>query len=68
MQCKSYHHVSGLVQFPHCQPNEGWNKSLFLHLSAASLFVQGLDPDAPDEDEENEVEDAEGDQEETELL
>lgn len=52
----------------HYQPNEAWSKSLFLHWSAASLLVQGLDPDAPDEDEENEVEDAEGDQEETELL
>lgn len=27
-----------------------------------------MDPDAPEEDEENEVEDAEGDQEETDLL
>lgn len=27
-----------------------------------------MDPDAPEEDEENEVDDADGDQEETELL
>nr|XP_023889823.1 anaphase-promoting complex subunit 7 [Quercus suber] len=30
--------------------------------------MKGVDPDAPEEDEENEVEDAEGDQEETDLL
>lgn len=30
--------------------------------------MQGLDPDAPEEDEENDVEDADGDQEETELI
>ncbi|KAJ4836183.1 Anaphase-promoting complex subunit 7 [Turnera subulata] len=30
--------------------------------------MKGVDPDAPEEDEENEVEDADGDQEETELL
>ncbi|XP_058082910.1 anaphase-promoting complex subunit 7 isoform X2 [Magnolia sinica] len=30
--------------------------------------MKGLDPDAPDEDEENEVEDADGDQEEAELI
>ena len=31
-------------------------------------FVQGVDPDAPEEDEENEAEDVDGDQEEAELL
>lgn len=31
-------------------------------------LVQGVDPDAPEEDEENDVDDADGDQEETELL
>ncbi|KAF9678025.1 hypothetical protein SADUNF_Sadunf08G0168900 [Salix dunnii] len=30
--------------------------------------MKGVDPDAPEEDEENEVEDADGDQEETDLL
>ncbi|CBI26098.3 hypothetical protein AAG906_027623 [Vitis piasezkii] len=30
--------------------------------------MKGVDPDAPEEDEENEVEDADGDQEEAELL
>ncbi|MQL79986.1 hypothetical protein Taro_012435 [Colocasia esculenta] len=30
--------------------------------------MKGLDPDAPEEDEENEVDDADGDQEEAELL
>ncbi|KAJ8422619.1 hypothetical protein Cgig2_000244 [Carnegiea gigantea] len=30
--------------------------------------MKGVDPDAPDEDEDNEVDDGEGDQEETELL
>ncbi|XP_059632690.1 anaphase-promoting complex subunit 7 [Cornus florida] len=30
--------------------------------------MKGVDPDAPEEDEENEVDDADGDQEETELL
>ncbi|GAB4851250.1 Anaphase-promoting complex subunit 7 [Ancistrocladus abbreviatus] len=30
--------------------------------------MKGVDPDAPEEDEDNEVDDAEGDQEETELL
>ncbi|KAG7026293.1 Anaphase-promoting complex subunit 7 [Cucurbita argyrosperma subsp. argyrosperma] len=30
--------------------------------------MKGVDPDAPDDDEDNEVDDAEGDQEETELL
>ncbi|KAI5650694.1 hypothetical protein M9H77_36699 [Catharanthus roseus] len=30
--------------------------------------MKGLDPDAPEEDEENDVEDADGDQEETELI
>ncbi|KAK3009435.1 hypothetical protein RJ639_013184 [Escallonia herrerae] len=30
--------------------------------------MKGVDPDAPEEDEENEVEDAEGDPEDTELL
>lgn len=32
------------------------------------MYVQGLDPDAPEDDEENEVEDADGDQEYAELL
>lgn len=32
------------------------------------LMLQGIDPDAPEEDEDNEVDDGEGDQEETELL
>lgn len=31
-------------------------------------FLQGVDPDAPEEDEENEVEDPDADQEETDLL
>nr|XP_018682116.1 PREDICTED: anaphase-promoting complex subunit 7 isoform X1 [Musa acuminata subsp. malaccensis] len=39
-------------------------KSLFISL----LCLQGMDPDAPDEEEENEADDAEGDQEEGELL
>lgn len=30
--------------------------------------MQGVDPDAPEEDDENDVEDADADQEETELL
>nr|XP_034895749.1 anaphase-promoting complex subunit 7-like isoform X2 [Populus alba] len=30
--------------------------------------MKGVDPDAPEEDEENEIEDADGDQEETDLL
>lgn len=30
--------------------------------------MQGVDPDAPEEDEENEVEDVDGDLEETELV
>lgn len=30
--------------------------------------LQGVDPDAPEDDEENEVEEADGDPEETELL
>lgn len=33
-----------------------------------TYFSQGVDPDAPEEDEENEVDDADGDAEETELL
>lgn len=32
------------------------------------ITFQGVDPDAPEEDEDNEVDDADGDQEETELL
>lgn len=31
-------------------------------------MLQGVDPDAPEDDEDNEVDDADGDQEETELL
>lgn len=31
-------------------------------------IFQGMDPDAPEEDEENEAEDGDGDQLETELL
>lgn len=30
--------------------------------------MQGVDPDAPEEDDENEVEDVDGDLEETELV
>lgn len=37
-----------------------------IHLWA--LPVQGVDPDAPEDDEENEIEDADGDQEDAELL
>ena len=32
------------------------------------INVQGMDPDAPEDDEENDVEDADGDQEDVELL
>ena len=32
------------------------------------MNVQGMDPDAPDDDEEDGVEDADGDQEDAELL
>lgn len=42
---------------------------LFCSLEIVHIpFLQGVDPDAPEEDEENEVDDAEGDQEEAELL
>lgn len=39
-----------------------------MQLSTRPVLLQGVDPDAPDEDEENDVDDGEGDQEETELL
>lgn len=32
------------------------------------MHLQGMDPDAPEEDEENEIEDADGDAEEVDLL
>lgn len=32
------------------------------------MLLQGVDPDAPEDDEDNEVDDADGDQEEAELL
>lgn len=31
-------------------------------------FMQGVDPDAPEDDEENDVDDVDGDLEETELV
>ncbi|CAA6663460.1 unnamed protein product [Spirodela intermedia] len=37
-------------------------------LERLEKLMKGLDPDAPEEDEDNEVEDADGDQEEAELL
>jgi len=42
-----------------------WRRSYF---ATKCYLLQGVDPDAPEEDEENEVEDADGDQEETDLL
>ncbi|XP_057546258.1 anaphase-promoting complex subunit 7 [Amaranthus tricolor] len=39
-----------------------------LGLDRLEKQMKGVDPDAPDDDEENEVDDGEGDQEETELL
>lgn len=42
--------------------------SILMQLSTRPVLLQGVDPDAPDEDEENDVDDGEGDQEETELL
>ncbi|KAI8561591.1 hypothetical protein RHMOL_Rhmol04G0352100 [Rhododendron molle] len=44
--------------------NEGAKKGL----ERLEKQMKGVDPDAPEEDEENEVEDADGDQIETELL
>ena len=41
---------------------------ILMQLSTRPVILQGVDPDAPDDDEENEVDDGEGDQEETELL
>lgn len=32
------------------------------------VTVQGVDPDAPEDDEDNEIEDADADQEDAELL
>ncbi|XP_021764036.1 anaphase-promoting complex subunit 7-like isoform X2 [Chenopodium quinoa] len=37
-------------------------------LDRLEKLMKGVDPDAPEEDEDNEVDDVEGDQEETELL
>lgn len=37
-------------------------------LDRLEKLMKGVDPDAPEEDEDNEVDDGEGDQEETELL
>lgn len=39
-----------------------------MHFLCMTLILQGVDPDAPEDDEDNEVDDADGDQEETELL
>lgn len=39
-----------------------------IYLLHSQSYMQGVDPDAPEEDEENDVDDADGDQEETELL
>lgn len=37
-------------------------------LKSTAHFLQGMDPDAPEEDDENDIEDADADQEEAELL
>lgn len=47
--------------------SNSWIPSGCKLMSFLFYFVQGVDPDAPEEDEENEVEDADGDQE-AELL
>ena len=39
-----------------------------MHFLWNTSILQGVDPDAPEDDEDNEVDDADGDQEETELL
>lgn len=49
------------------QRNENLQSAFALGLKAY-ILLQGVDPDAPEEDEENEVEDADVDQEEPDLL
>lgn len=56
------------VVFNLCCRINSQNEAAQKGLERLEKQMKGVDPDAPEEDEENEVEDADGEQEETELL